>query len=149
MVARFDPERSEELHALIAEYYDIVSYDYRMARDRLRRIQTADIEELDFDADLVDGFIGIVNAFSEVADNIEVIMLPKNDDWIKNPPEALERQRELIARFERETGVRVRDFQKIDAITNDMFTDTTHLNGLEGSEAFTRFLADEYGHLLQ
>ena len=27
-------------------------------------------------------------SFAEISDNIEVIMLPKNDDWIKNPPDA-------------------------------------------------------------
>ena len=43
----------------------------------------------------------------------------------------------------------MRDFQKIDAVTNDMFSDTTHLNGLDGLDAFTRFLAEEYVHLLR
>ena len=75
-------------------------------------------------------------------------MLPKNDDYIKNPPEAIARQNAVIARIERATGVSVRDFQKIDAVTNNMFSDTTHLNGLEGRDAFTRFLANEYAHLL-
>ena len=115
----------------------------------MRRIRAADIEELDFDEDLVVAFIGMVNVFAEISDNIEVIMLPKNDDWIKNPPEALQRQSGVLARIERETGVRVRDFQKIDAVTNDMFSDTTHLNGLDGRDAFTQFLAEEYAHLLR
>lgn len=142
-------ERSEELGGLLAEYYSLVQSDYHMARDRLSRIRTADIEELDFDEDLVVAFIGMVNSFATISDNIEVFMLPKNDDWIKNPPEAQQRLLDVVARIERETGVRVRDFQKIDAVTNDMFSDTTHLNGLDGLESFTRFLAEEYGHLLQ
>lgn len=141
-------ERSERLTALLAEYYGLILNDYHMGRDRLRRIRTADIEELDFDENLVVGFIGMVNALKDVSDNIEVIMLPKNDGYIKNPPEAIARQNEVIARIERETGVTVRDFQKIDAVSNDMFSDTTHLNGLAGRDAFTRFLAEEYGHLL-
>ena len=75
--------------------------------------------------------------------------MPKNLDWITNPPEALQRLNTVIARIENETGVTVRNFQKIDAVTNDMFSDTTHLNGLVGRETFTRFLAEEYGRLLR
>ena len=141
-------ERSEELHNLLAEYYTLIQHDYYMARDRTRRINTSDIEALDFDEDLIVAFINMVTAFKPVADNIEIIMLPKNTDWIRNPTEVLERQRRLLERIERETGVVVRNFQQIDAVSNDMFSDTTHLNGLEGRLAFTRFLAEEYAPLL-
>ena len=141
-------ERSEELGNLLAEYYVLARNDYRMGRDRLSRIRTADIEELDFDEDLVVAFINLVNAFKPVADNIEVIMLPKNTEWIKNPPDALERQRVVVERIERETGVRVRDFQHLEVITPEMFSDTTHLNALDGRDAFTKSLVDEYGRLL-
>jgi len=141
-------ERSAELTAILAEYYSLAQADYRMQLDRLERIETSDIIDLDFDEDLVVAFIEMVRVFKPIADNIEVILLPKNDDWIQNPPEAVQRLQDVIARIERETGVRVRDFQKIDAVSNDMFSDTTHLNGREGREAFTRFLAEEYAHLL-
>jgi hypothetical protein len=142
-------ERSDELSAMLAEYYSLVHSDYYMAIDRLSRIDTADIEELDFDEDLVVAFIEMVNVLAQVSDNIEVIMLPKNDVWIKNPPEALQRLEDVVERIERETGVPVRDFQSIDAVTTEMFSDTTHLNALDGRDAFTRFLAEEYGHLLR
>jgi len=142
-------ERSEELTALLAEYYSLVQNDYHMATDRLSRIRTADIEELDFDEDLVVAFIEMVKVLADVSDNIEVIMLPQNDDWISHSPEARQRLNTVIARIQSESGVPVRNFQKIDAVTNDMFSDTTHLNGLDGRDAFTRFLADEYGHLLR
>ena len=141
-------ERSEELIGLLDEYYTLIQHDYYMARDRIRRIKTSDIEALDFDEDLVVAFINMVKAFKPVAENIEIILLPKNTDWISHPPEVLERQRQLLARIERETGVIVRDFQQIDAVSNDMFSDTTHLNGLDGLLVFTRFLAEEYAHLL-
>ena len=144
-----ESERSEELTAIIADYYSLVQADYKMQLDRLRRINTSDIIDLDFDEDLVVAFIEKVKVFKQISDNVEVILLPKNDDWIDNPPETLQRLHEVMARIELETGVRVRDFQKIDAVTNDMFSDTTHLNGRQGSEAFTQFLAEEYGHLLR
>ena len=140
-------ERSEELGKLLAEYYTLIQHEYYMTRDRLNRINTSDIIELDFDEDLVVAFINMVNALKPVAENIEVILLPKNPDWIVNPPDALERQKQVIERIERETGVVVRDFQQIEAVSNDMFSDTTHLNALDGRYAFTRFLAGEYGHL--
>lgn len=142
-------ERSEELTALLSEYYSLKQSDYKMAIDRLSRIRTADIEELDFDEDLVVAFIEMVKVLAQVSDNIEVIMLPQNNDWITNPPEALQRLNTVIARIENETGVTVRNFQKIDAVTNDMFSDTTHLTALAGRDAFTRFLAEEYGHFLR
>ena len=141
-------ERSDEIRDMLSEYYELIQHDYYMARDRIRRINTSDIEALEFDEDLIVAFINMVKAFKPVADNIEIILLPKNTDWIQHPPEVLERQRLLLERIERETGVVVRDFQQIDAISNDMFSDTTHLNGLEGLHVFTRFLADEYAHLL-
>lgn len=141
-------ERSDELIALMEEYYALVQADYKMQLDRLNRINTSGIIELDFDEDLVVGFIEMVNALKQIADNTEIILLPKNDDWIVNPPEALARLQRVLERIESETGVRVRNFQTIDAVTNDMFGDTTHLNGLDGLEAFTKFLADEYAHLL-
>jgi len=142
-------ERSDEMKALMSEIYSLKRSDFMMAIDRLDRIQRADIEELDFDEDLVVAFIEMVKNMAQVADNIEVIMLPKNDDWIKNPPEALQRLNSVIDRIENETGVTVRNFQKIDAVTNDMFHDTTHLTALVGRLVFTRFLAEEYVHLLR
>ena len=141
-------ERSDELIGLLEEYYTLIQHDYYMARDRIRRINTSDIESLDFDEDLIVAFINMVKAFKPVAENIEIILLPKNTDWISHPPEVLERQRQLLKRIERETGVVVRNYQQIDAVSNDMFSDTTHLNGLDGLTAFTRFLAEEYAHLL-
>ncbi|MGI9220798.1 MAG: hypothetical protein ACR2QS_07165 [Woeseiaceae bacterium] len=141
-------EYSAEITALLEEYYELVHDEYQMEYDRIRRILTSDVEDLHFEEDLVVAFIGMVKVLAEISDNIEIIMLPKNDDWIQNPPEALQRQKDVVARIERETGVRVRDFQKIDAVTNHMFSDTTHLNGLDGREAFTSYLAEEYGHLL-
>lgn len=142
-------ERSAETLALVEEYYELTQTDYRMTVDRLNRIQSADIENLVFDPELVAHFIRVVENLKEIADNVEVIMLPKNTDWIKNPPEALERQAAVVAQIEAATGVPVRDFQQIDAVTNDMFSDTTHLNRYHGAKAFSEFLAAYYTDLLQ
>lgn len=141
-------ERSAETLEIIEEYYELTQTDYQMAIDRLDRIETADIENLDFDPELVEAFIKLVTNFKPIADHIEVVLLPKNTDWIKNPPEAMQRQADVLARIERETGVPVRDWQVIDPISNDMFADTTHLNRYHGAVAFTRFLAEQYVEIL-
>jgi hypothetical protein len=76
-------------------------------------------------------------------------MLPKNTDWIQNSPEALARQQAVVERIRAETGAPVHDFQVIDAVSNDMFSDTTHLNRYYGAVAFTELLAEQYAELLR
>jgi hypothetical protein len=120
-----------------------------MKIDRLSRIETADIEELNFDPELVDAFITTVKNLQEIADHVEVVLLPKNTEWIKNPPAALARQEAVLQRIHRETGARIRNFQEIDAVTNQMFGDTTHLNRYQGAAAFTHYLAEEYADILR
>ena len=142
-------ERSAETLALIDQYYELTQTDYQMSDDRLDRIHTADIEDLNFDPDLEVAFIQLVKNFREIADHVEVVMLPKNTDWIKNPPESVARQAELVERIQRETGVPVRDFQVTDAVSNSMFGDATHLNRYQGAVAFTHLLVDEYAELLR
>ena len=142
-------ERSAETLALVDQYYELSQTDYQMSDDRLSRINTADIVDLNFDDDLVEAFIALVNNFKQIADHVEVVMLPKNTDWIKNPPEAVARQTAVIERIRRETGVPLRDFQVSDEVSNSMFGDTTHLNRYQGAVAFTHLLVEEYEDLLR
>ena len=142
-------ERAADTLELFDQYYALTQTDYQMTIDRLSRIETADIEELDFDPELVEAFIRVVENFKQIADRVEIILLPKNTEWIKSPPEALARQAEVVRQIEDATGVAVRDFQQIDAITTDMFSDTTHLNRYYGAAAFTAFLAEEYADYLR
>lgn len=142
-------ERSEDTHALVAQFYEAQQAPHRMDDDRLFRVHTADIIDLDFDEVLVASFIDAVKTFQQVSDLVEVVLLPKNTDWIKNPPNALARQHAVIARIARETGVPVHNFQQIPAVTNDMFSDTTHLNRYRGAVAFTTFIAERYADALR
>jgi hypothetical protein len=142
-------ERSPETLALVDEYYTLTQTDYRMDDDRLSRIYTADIVDLNFDPDLIEAFIALVKNFQQIADHVEIVMLPKNTDWIKNPPEALARQAAVVERIRRETGVPLRDFQQTDFVSNDMFSDSTHLNRYQGAVAFTHLVAEEYAELLR
>ena len=141
-------ERSEETRELFTQYYATLRTDYLMDNDRLSRIHTADIIDLNFSEVLIESFIQIVKNFQAVSDHVEVVLLPKNTQWIKNPPEALERMQEVIDRIHAETGVTIRNFQTIDAVTPDMFSDTTHLARYSGDVAFTHFLVEQYSGLL-
>lgn len=138
-------ERSAETLALVDEFYQLQNADkYRLASDRLSRIHTADIIDLNFEPKLEAAFIEMVKVFQTFSDQVEVVMLPKNTRWIQNPPEALERQRAIIARIERATGVRVRDYQVMESIPPEYFSDTTHLNRYNGAVAFTSLLVSEF-----
>jgi hypothetical protein len=52
---------------------------------------------------------------------------------------------DAIAQIENAAGVKIRDHQQIEGLSNDMFSDTTHLNRYQGAVAFTHFLAEQYG----
>jgi len=141
-------ERSDETLEIVEEYYTLTQTDYQMTVDRLARIESADIEGLDFDPELVAGFVRMVQNMQQIADNVEVVLLPKNTDWIKHPPGTMERQAAVLEQIRTETGVPVRNLQVIDTVSNDMFSDTTHLNRYHGAVEFTRFLAEQYAETL-
>ncbi len=111
-----------------------------MDRDLRSRIRTADIVDLNFDETLVTSFIALVKNFQRMSPQVEVLLLPKNDDWVRNTPDALARQAQVVARIAAQTGVTIRNYQKTPAVSNDMFSDTTHLN----PSAFTELLVREY-----
>lgn len=142
-------ERSPETLELFEKYFATLRTDYQLDDDRLSRIQSADIIELNFDETLVESFITLVKNFQAFSDHVEVILLPKNTAWINNPPEAMQRMQVVLDRIVAETGVTIKDFQVIDAVTPDMFSDTTHLARYSGDIAFTHFLVEEYAQQLK
>lgn len=141
-------ERPAESVALVNEYYSTLLTEHRLDADRLWRIQSADIINLEIDEELIDAFIAIVKNLQRIAEHVEVILLPKNHDWIVNPPAAMARQRAALARIEQETGVVVRDWQALSTVTPDMYSDTTHLARYTGAVAFTHQLAQHYGQMI-
>jgi len=142
-------ERSEGTLALFHEYFASLQTDYEMDNDRIFRIESADILELNFDPELVEAFIRIVKNFQQFSDHVEVVLLPKNTQWIQNTPEAIERMRLVVRQIERETGVVIKDYQEVEQITPAMFRDTTHLARYLGDIPFTELLVDEYVELLK
>ena len=138
-------ERSPETLALVDEFYQLQNADeYRLTNDRLSRIHTADIIDLNFEPELEAAFINMVKVFQTFSDQVEVIMLPKNTRWIENPPEAIERQRAIVRRIEAATGVTIRDYQELESVPPEFFSDTTHLNRYQGAVTFTEHLIEEF-----
>lgn len=119
-----------------------------MAADQQRRIIQGDIQGLGFDERLILAFINKVNDLKAVSEYMEVILLPRNTDWINYTPEVQQKLDRLMERITRETGVPVRDFQDHPDITPEMFRDTTHLSFGSGIDAFTRLLAETYEDIL-
>lgn len=137
-------ERSEETLRLVEEYYELIRHPHYLARDLRRRIENSDILELNFDEELIQAFIRTVNNFKPVSDRLEVILLPRDTEWVPHTPEVAGRLQSLLERIERETGVPVRNFQDTGQIPPQMFGDVTHLNRYGGAVAFTRLLVETY-----
>ncbi len=138
-------ERSAETLALFDEYYGIQQHPYYKENALLRRIHTTDIVDLNFDEELIVHFIRLVQVFQTFADDVQVVMLPRNSDWVKYPPEAQQRLAAVIERIERETGLTIDDHQQLEEVPNHMYGDVTHLNRYQGAVAYTQYLADRYG----
>lgn len=142
-------ERSAETLELFDAYYKVSQTDATMKNDRLGRIASADIEELNFEPLLIEHFINIIKNFQRISDNLEIIMLPKNSKWITTSPAAEERLAKVIKHIEQATGVKVTNHQYIQEITSDMYLDTTHLSRYKGDVAYTDYLVKQYAALLE
>jgi len=141
-------ERSEETLQIFEDYYAALTTDKHMTDDKLWRQYSADVSNLDFEEELVAAFIRLVGEFQQISEHVEVVLLPRNTEWIVYTPEVQARLDGVVQRIRDETGVTVRDFQVIDAVSNDMFSDTTHLGRYIGDVPFTRFLVDHYAESL-
>lgn len=142
-------ERSAETLAIFDAYYAAAHDPARFDDDRLNRIHTADILELHFSEELIAAFIRIVNQFKTFSDHVEVVLLPRNTDWITNTDGGKQRLAAAIKRIEDATGVTIKDHQDLAVMKPHMFSDTTHLNRYQGAVAYTKYLADQYHHYLR
>lgn len=142
-------ERSPETLAIFEDYYAASKDPARFDDDRLSRIANADILELHFSDELIEAFIRLVNEFKSFSDHVEVVLLPRNTDWINYPEAGKQRLKEAIQRIEAGTGIKIKDHQDLAVMKPHMFADTTHLNRYQGASTYTRYLADQYHHLLK
>jgi len=89
-----------------------------------------------------------VKNFQAFSDQVEIVMLPRNTDWIVNSPEGLARLEDAIQQIETGTGIRIRNHQDLPSITPQMFSDATHLNRYQGAVNYTKHLIQEMGQFL-
>ncbi|WP_395377404.1 hypothetical protein [Marinicella sp. W31] len=142
-------ERSAETLALFEEFYANQNADQRrLDDDRLNRIHSADIIDLNFSQELIDAFIRIVKNFQGFSDQVEIVLLPRNTDWIENSPEGLARLQDAIQQIEAGTGIRIKNHQDLPSMKSHMFSDTTHLNRYQGAFSYTRHLVEEMSRLI-
>ena len=141
-------DRSEETVKLIQELTYLAQTPRQMEDDKLRRIACCDLVDLHFEETLIEAFIRVVQTFQAFSDQVEVIMLPRNTEWIQYPPEAQERLQAVLERIRSETGVTIKDMQDLDTIDPTMFNDTTHLGRYTGDVPFTAHLVSEYAGML-
>ena len=138
-------ERSAETLDIVNQYYVAGKMDYRLDSDRINRVNCCDILDMKIEPLLVESFIRIVENFKQFSDQVEVIILPRNTDWIEYTPQGRKRLDAVISQIEQATGVTIRNFQNIDGLSNEMFSDTTHLNRYQGAVRFTHHLVDQFG----
>ena len=139
---------SEQALKTLSEYVVSRRNPLFMEDDLQRRIDTSDILDLDFEEELILAFIEMVENFKPIADVVEVIVLPRNTDWVTYSPEVQRRLSALLRRIEWETEVVVRDFQTHPRITPEHYIDTTHLSFAEGIDVYTELLAETYAGVI-
>ncbi len=122
---------------------------YELERDLENRIRCCDIVDLDFDESLVADFIATVQDLAAVSERVEIFLMPKNTDWVQTSPEGMQRQRDVLERIRRETGVRIADFQEVPPFKGSKFFDVSHLTVHEGMPEFSRILADHSARVLE
>jgi len=113
----------------------------RLEQDLRKRIKFCDIVKLKFNDLQIDEFISLVRTFQSVSRQVEVILLPQNHQWIRNPPETKDRLNQVLNRIRTETRATIKNYQTVPEINATHFSDTTHLTPMFGSELFTRILA--------
>lgn len=141
-------ERPAETVAMFPEYFSLIQNDRAMDNDRLNRIRTADILDLEFEELLIEHFIALVGELKAISEAVEIIVLPRNTEWIQYTPEVAARLQALLDRIEQETGVPVRNHQDLPEMTPQMFSDTTHLGRYVGDIPYTEYLVEQYADRL-
>ena len=136
----FTPETAD----LVARFMANLAHPKSLEQDLEQRIRCCDIVDLHFDEGLTSDFIALLQELAPISDRLEVVLMPKNHEWVVTPPDARARQRAVIEQIERETRVAVRDFQYHPALSGRYYLDVSHLTVHEGQPLFSTLLADDW-----
>jgi len=113
------------------------------------RIAGADIIDLGFDQELIDAFTRMVKNFQAISDHVEVLLLPRNTDWVNYTSETRARLDAVLKEIAQQTNVVVKDYQTHPMIGPEQFIDTDHLSPYDGIDIFTKILAEDYAEDLR
>lgn len=139
---------SAETRAALTPLQEASRHPLLMQQDLQRRIVSADILELRFDETLIAAFIEMVRNFQAIAETVEVVLLPRNTEYVIYTPEVRARLEAVKRRIAEETGVVIRDQQLHRLIDGSHFADSTHMN-TGGTELYSRALAADYAEALR
>ena len=135
---------SKEFSDVVSEFMSVYRHPVFVQGALERRISCCDIVDLGFDEFLIVEFIEMVRIFQTMSDRVEIILLPQNHYWVKNPPETKKKLAMVLDRISRETGVVVKNYQRHTQINKTHYMDASHLTPTEGAEIFTRTLVQDY-----
>ncbi len=149
-VPEWDPVRRGEVRWVFEETREAYAtiLQRRRARevmesDQQWRVRTSDLLELRFDEAQVRAFIEAVRTLASASRDTLVLLAPRHREWATPTPEGRARLAEVLARIEREAGVKVLDLAESPEFTPEDFIDVTHLNETLGRPRLSRRLADE------
>lgn len=135
---------SAETMALAKQLMPRLQHPQRMQRALERRIACCDIEDLDIDEAMLDSFIEAVKQAQSVSRQVDVLIMPRNDDVVRISDTGKQRLQVSLERIRNETGAHVVDLGDAPNYGVEWFFDTDHLTLFEGRLRFSRELADHY-----
>ena len=140
---------SAEARDLVVKISSQMRHPKAMEMDLQGRIQCCDIENLSFNDELIGDFLDTVETAKRFSQRVEIVLMPRNSDWVKLSPEGQRRLQQMLAHLARQSGVGIRNYQNHPAFDGDDFYDVTHLSMDQGRPLFSRVLAGDLAAVFQ
>ena len=140
---------STEARDLVVKISSQMRHPKAMEMDLQGRIQCCDIENLSFNDELIGDFLDTVETAKRFSQRVEIVLMPRNSDWVKLSPEGQRRLQQMLAHLARQSGVGIRNYQNHPAFDGDDFYDVTHLSMDQGRPLFSRVLAGDLAAVFQ
>lgn len=132
---------SAETQALVIDIGEKMRDPKVLELDLKARISCCDIEELDISEQALNDFIELVTIAGQFSDRVEVVVMPRNRDWVQATPEGTARLMAALEKISASTGVAVRNYLDHPAFDESSFYDVTHLSMDRGRAQFSQLLA--------
>ncbi|WP_290577619.1 hypothetical protein [Ketobacter sp.] len=132
---------SPQAQEVAAEISRQMRHPKAMAMDLQSRIQCCDIENLTFNDKLVGEFLDTVDSARRFSDRVEIVLLPRNRQWVQLSPAGQARLQALLQQLQQRTGVTIRNYQEHGAFDGSDFYDVSHLSMDKGRPLFSSVLA--------